>query len=110
MGQAATADVVIRSRKKGAKVYRDVQEQLTRLASKAKLFGLASGAVAIGGLTALTVKSFASADALAKQAEKIGISTQRLGARARNRHWRQFQSRAIEDGLIRPHTVADSPY
>ena len=80
MGQAATADVVVRSRKKGAKVYRDVQDQLTKLASKAKLFGLASGAVAIGGLTALTVKSFASADALAKQAEKIGISTQRLGA------------------------------
>ncbi len=80
MVQAATADVVVRSRKKGDKVYADVQAQLDRLASKMKTFGLVAGAAAIGGLAVLTVKAFESADALAKQAEKIGTGTQRLAS------------------------------
>ena len=78
MVQAATADVVIRSRKKGAKVYKDVQQQLDRLNSRMKQFGLIAGAAAVGGLAVLTAKSFASADALAKHADRLGTSTQKL--------------------------------
>ncbi len=78
MVQAATADVVIRSRKKGAKVYKDVQQQLDRLNARVKQFGLVAGAAAVGGLAVLTAKSFASADALAKHADRLGTSTQKL--------------------------------
>lgn len=80
MVQAATADVVVRSRAKGEKVYANVQAQLDRLASKAKTLGLVAGAAAIGGLAILTVKAFESADALAKSAEKIGIGTTKLAS------------------------------
>ncbi|MCH8853910.1 MAG: hypothetical protein IID41_14855 [Planctomycetes bacterium] len=78
MVQAATADVVIRSRQKGAKVYKNVQAQLDRLNSRVKQFGLLAGAAAVGGLAILTAKSFASADALAKQADRLGTTTQAL--------------------------------
>ncbi len=78
MAQAATADVVIRSRQKGAKVYKNVQAQLDRLNSRVKQFGLLAGAAAVGGLAILTAKSFASADALAKQADRLGTTTQAL--------------------------------
>ena len=80
MVRAAIADVVVRSRKKGEKVYADVQQQLDKLNSRVKTLGLLAGAAAVGGLAALTVKSFESADALAKSAEKIGVGTQRLAA------------------------------
>lgn len=78
MAKAATADVVVRSRQKGAKVYKNVQAQLDRLNSRVKQFGLIAGAAAVGGLAILTAKSFASADALAKQADRLGTTTQAL--------------------------------
>ena len=80
MPATATADVVIRSRKKGAAVYGDVKRELGEITMRAVKFGAAAGAIAVGGIAALTAKSFASADALAKSAEKMGIGTQRLGA------------------------------
>lgn len=80
MVQAATADVVVRSRQKGAKVYDDLQSRLDGLNAKVKRFGILAGAAAVGGIAALTAKSFASADALAKHADRIGTSTTKLAA------------------------------
>ena len=78
MARAATADVVVRSRKKGQKVYRDVQQQLDRLNAKAKQFGLIAGAAAIGGVALLTARSFQQVDVLAKHADRLGTSTEKL--------------------------------
>ena len=80
MARAATADVVIRSRKKGDKVYRDLQAQLGRLSSKVKTFGLISGAAAIGGVAMLTAASFKQVDLLAKHADRLGTTTAKLAA------------------------------
>lgn len=80
MGSAATADVVVRSRKKGEKVYDDLEQRLSSLKGKVAALGIGAGLAAAAGLTALTVKSFESADALAKSAEKIGIGTQKLAS------------------------------
>lgn len=80
MAKAATADVIVRSRKKGEKIYGELEQRLDRLKSRVKMLGLVAGAAAVGGLTALTIASFKSADALAKKAEKIGITTTRLAA------------------------------
>lgn len=78
MVKAATADVVVRSRKKGTKVYADVQAQLDRLNSRVKVFGAAAAAAAVGGIALLTAKSFASVDVLAKQADRLGTTTEKL--------------------------------
>ena len=78
MVQAATADVVVRSRKKGDRVYREVQQQLDRLNSKAKLLGKIAAAAAVGGIAVLTARSFESVDALAKHADRLGTSTEKL--------------------------------
>lgn len=80
MVQAATADVVVRSRQKGAKVYEDLQTRLDKLNAKVKRFGILAGAAAVGGIAALTARSFASADALAKHADRLGTTTTKLAA------------------------------
>ncbi|MCH9694777.1 MAG: hypothetical protein K0U72_09730 [Gammaproteobacteria bacterium] len=78
MGTGATADVVVRSRQKGAKVYEQVQNRLDAINRRAKQLGATTAAAAIGGVAFLTAKSFESADALAKQADRIGTTTEKL--------------------------------
>lgn len=73
-----TADVVVRSRQKGEKVYKDVLSRLNSLTKRVAKFGAASVAAAAGGVAVLTAQSFRQVDVLAKHADRIGDNTIKL--------------------------------
>src|SRR6056297_1681229 len=80
MTKAAESDIVIRAKKRGDKVFRDFEASMQRLAVNAAKLGAAAGVAAAGGLTLLTVQSLRNVDALAKKADKIGLTTEKLAA------------------------------
>ena len=80
MTRDVESNFILRVRKKGERAFRDLEGSLDRIARQVGRYGVAAGAAAAGGLTFLTVQSFRNVDALAKKADKIGITTEKLAA------------------------------
>lgn len=80
MGNSANADVIVRSRQKGAGVYDQVEHDLKRLTKSAGVATAALAAAAVGGIALMSKEAFKTQDALAKQADALHVNTIELQA------------------------------